>query len=104
VTPEEQTAMTKRVQERLNQALAYLQPRDPRYRYWQSKDGRMFVYTTERFSDGKYGSAVYVPTGKGARSGRKNVEQWDVRQEVHHSTRKAAKARALRLYEQWTAR
>lgn len=85
---------------KLNEALARLAPRDPRYRYWQTADGRMFLYTTERFSDGKFGSAVLVPVGKGARSGKGKVTTWRTTREVHHATRKAAKARAYRLFQQ----
>lgn len=77
--------------------------RDPRFRYWQTPDGTMFLYTTERFSDGKFGSAILRPTGKGARSGRRKVTRWKTTREVHHSTRRAAKARAYRLYEQHRA-
>lgn len=78
-------------------------PRDPNYRYWQSPDGAMFIYTTEKMGDGKYASAIYRPTGRGARSGRAQVQQWRTTREVHHATRKAAKARAYRLYQQATA-
>jgi len=72
--------------------------RDPRYRYWQTPDGAMFIYTTEKMADGKYASAIYRPTGKGSRSGRRKVTQWTRTREVHHATRKAAKARAYRLF------
>lgn len=75
--------------------------RDPRYRYWQTPDGRMFLYTTERFSDGKFGSAVLVPYGPGARSGRRRVSGWRTSREVHHARRKDARARAYRLYSDW---
>jgi hypothetical protein len=74
--------------------------RQPRYRYWETPDGAMYIYTTERFSDGKYGSAIYRPVGKGSRSGKEHVTEWKPTREVHHSTRKAAKARAYRLYQQ----
>ena len=77
--------------------------RQPRYRYFQSPDGTMFLWTTETFSDGKYGSAVLTPTGKGARSGKRNVTGWRTTREVHHTTRTAAKARALRLYRRAVA-
>lgn len=87
----------------INDALARLTPRDPRFRYFETPDGRCFLWTTERFSDGKFGSAVLVPAGKGARSGRAAVTTWRSRREVHHSTRKAAKARALKLYQQHVA-
>ena len=73
--------------------------RQPRYRFWQTPDGAMFIFTTEKFPDGKYGSAIYQPTGKGARSGRRAVTEWKPIREVHHRTRRAARARALALYE-----
>lgn len=75
-------------------------PRDPRYRYWQTPDGTMFIYTTERMGDGKFASAVLTPTGRGSRSGRKAVQQWRTTREVHHRTRRAARDRAYRLFEQ----
>lgn len=82
----------------IRELLRALNPRDPRYRYWQTPDGAMFVYTTERMSDGKYASAIYQPTGKGSRMGKAHVTGWRITREVHHVARKAAKARALALY------
>jgi len=78
----------------------FMAARVPRYRYWQASDGAMFVWTTERFSDGKFGSAVLVPTGPGARSGRRKVTSWRTTREVHVQSRALAKARALRLFKQ----
>ena len=75
--------------------------RQPRYRYWETPDGWTFIYTTETFGDGKYGSAIYRPTGKGARSGKGKVTEWTLTREQHHRTRRAAKARALRLYVEY---
>jgi hypothetical protein len=80
--------------------LGYIGGRQPRYRYWETPDGAMFIYTTETMPDGKYASAIYRPVGKGSRSGKRNVTEWKPVQEVRHTTRKAAKARALRLYQQ----
>jgi len=74
--------------------------RQPRFRYWQASDGTMFLWTTERFSDGKFASAVLVPTGPGARSGRRKVTSWRTTREVHVQSRALAKARALRLFKQ----
>lgn len=82
---------------RLNQALAGMTGRDPRQAYWQTPRGWMFVYTTERMGDGKFGSAVYVPHGPGSQVGR--ATRWKVQGEVHHATRTAAKARAYRMFE-----
>lgn len=74
----------------------------PRYRYFETPDRWMFIWTVERITDDddreRYASAVYVPKGRGARSG--DPSRWVVRREVHHSTRRAAKARALRMYRQ----
>lgn len=85
----------------IQDVLRAISPRQPRYRYWESPDGTMFVYTTEKMGDGKYASAIYQPTGKGSRSGVKaKVTEWKPVREVRHGTRKAAKDRALRL---WTA-
>ncbi len=85
-------------------ALRRFMPRDPRYRYWQTPDGRMFMWTTERMGDGKFASAVMVPTGPGSRSGRAHVTRWRATREVHHVTRRAAKARAYRLFTQHRSR
>jgi hypothetical protein len=82
----------------VQELLQALWPRDPRYRYWQTPDGAMFIYTTEKMGDGKYASAIYQPTGKGSRKGKRFVTSWRITREVHHATRKAAKARALTLY------
>lgn len=79
---------------------AHLFARDPRYRYWETPDGRQFHYTTERMGDGKFASAIYVPKGKGARSGKKAVTRLSPSREVHHATRRAARARAYKLYQQ----
>jgi len=84
----------------IREILRDLFPRDPRYRYWQTPDGTMFIYTTERMGDGKYASAVLRPTGKGSRSGKSHVTAWRTTREVHAKTRKAAKARAYRLYQE----
>ena len=86
--------------EDLQKLMRSLMPREPRHRYWETPDGRMFLYTTEKFSDGKYGSAVMQPYGPGSRSGKQKVTRWKPTREVHHATRKAAKARAYRLYQQ----
>lgn len=74
-------------------------PRDPRYRYWETPDGWQFHYSTERMGDGKFASAQYQPTGKGARSGKAAITRLEVRRELHHATRRGAKARAYKLYQ-----
>jgi hypothetical protein len=83
--------------------LGALFPRAARYRYWEAPDGRQFVYTTERMGDGKFASAIYVPKGKGARSGKKAVTRLSPSREVHHATRRAARARAYALYQKHLA-
>jgi hypothetical protein len=82
---------------RIRELLMEIYPRSARYRYWDAPDGTQFHYTVEPLGDGKYASAVYVPRGKGARSGK--PERLEVRREVHHRTRRAAKARAYKLYQ-----
>ena len=72
--------------------------RQPRYRYWQTPDGAMYFWTTETLGDDKYASGIYQPYGPGSRSGKAKVTQWRPVRVVHHSTRKAAKARALALF------
>lgn len=88
---------------RLNQHLAELFGREPRYCYFQRGSGPMFCWTVEKDEDGKYLSFVYRPVGKGARSG--TATRWELVEaksskwkQVRHAKRKAAKARALRLY------
>ena len=81
----------------LREMIERLQGRQPRFRYFECKTCRRgFLWTVERLGDERYASAVLVPYGKGSRSG--DPVGWKNRLEVHHATRKAAKARALRLY------
>jgi hypothetical protein len=96
------TASDEDFRRRITARLQEVYGRDPRYRYFKANDQTMFVWTTERMGDGKYASTVYVPKGKGSRSG--DPQRWESRREVHHTTRKAAKARALRLYREHQAR
>lgn len=91
------------ISEEFRAALQRIIGRDPRYRYWETPDGWQFVYSTERMGDGKFASAQYMPVGKGSRSGRAEVTRLVVRRELHHGTRRAAKARAYRLYQQHVA-
>lgn len=92
-------ASAKRVSEMLGQ---YLSGRQVRFRYFQRGNGPMFCWTIEKI-DGKYQSYVYRPTGPGTRVGK--AEEWQLVEaptskwkQVRHAKRKAAKARALRLY------
>lgn len=70
--------------------------REPNWRYFDvgqtmnvpAKRGfPMFAWTTERDSNGKFHSFVWQPSKGG----------WNRKKSVTHSTRKAAKARALKL-------
>ena len=99
---------TNSVEDALRPYLERLMPQEARWRYFQKKRGPMFVWTVEPFrtrygskADGKYESVVYVPYGKGSRSGR--AENWRRDEETAslHALRKDAKARALRLYREW---
>ena len=88
-----------------------LMPREARSAYWQKGHGPMFVYNTERITlqdetdpaHGRFESAVFMPRGRGARSGKATA--WKVLPQSRslHDLRKDAKARAYRLYEHWLA-
>lgn len=75
------------------------QPRDPRWRYIKTKDGTLFMWTTERMGDGKFASAILKPT---ERDPKGRVTGWRTVREVHHRLRQDAKARAFRLHKQAT--
>lgn len=74
----------------------------PRFRYFQSANGPMFSWTTEKV-EGLYASFVHVPVGHGSRSG--SAEEWELVEDSisAHALRRDAKARALRLFEAWKA-
>ena len=83
---------------------------EPRYRYFQRRNGPMFVWTVEAYhmpydnpAEGKYESLIYEPIGKGSRSGK--AKSWQVKDGSRslHALRKDAKARALRLFREWEA-
>lgn len=85
-----------------------LWPREARWRYFQRGNGPMFVWTVEPFNlryggtgQGKYESVVYKQFGPGSRKG--TAKQWkrDEKTASLHVLRKDAKARALRLFEEW---
>lgn len=80
----------------------------PRFTYYQTKNGPMFCYTTERDttsadSDDKgwFYSFVFKATGPGSRKGK--AEAWTLvtRSLSRHRKRKDASARAERLHEKW---
>ena len=80
-------------------ALAALFPRSPRYRFY-SKGQRRFCWTTERDSTGFFMAFEYRPAGKGSRTG--NAKTLKLAHEIHFRTRKAAKARAWKWYQNAT--
>lgn len=97
----------RRISDRLNEHLAALYGRQPRYRYFQSGSGPMCFWTVERYDDdadtkfaGLYVSGAYRPVGKGSRSGK--ATQWELDQSSLSGSpvRAEAKARALRLYRE----
>jgi hypothetical protein len=71
---------------------------------WQARDGWCIAYTTSRIVggpyDGRFAVMAYKPVGKGARTGKAN--EWVRVYYRGFSTRKAARARAERLYDQHT--
>ena len=97
--------------EMLQAFLRRMTPRETRFRYFQKRNGPWFVWTVEPFAlrdeshpaNGKYESVVYLPVGKGSRSGK--ATQWlrDESSASQHTLRKDAKARALKLYREWEA-
>jgi len=101
--------MSTQVEDALSQYLDRIMGQQARWRYFQKGRGPMFIWTVEPFktrfgdakADGKYESVVYVPYGKGSRSGR--AENWkrDDESASLHQLRRDAKARALRLYREW---
>lgn len=102
----------RRVSARLNAHFATMFGRAPRYRYFQHQGGAMFGWYVEAPTDmegqqiehaGRYCSFVYVPVGKGSRSGKATTFKYVPDSEGWHVLRKDAKARALRLYEAYKA-
>lgn len=76
-----------------------LMPRTASYSYWRHGQF-MYAYTTKRVR-GAWLSYVYVPKGEGSRSGEHRkwtVTSWQAQDKVRHSTRRAAKARAAKLW------
>jgi hypothetical protein len=92
--------------------LQRLLPREARSAYFQRDKGDpFFIYNTERIhtrdpndvADGKFESAMFVPFGPGSRSGKATKWKVDPESRSLHTLRKDAKARALRLYDEWCA-
>jgi hypothetical protein len=70
----------------------------PRSRYFCfPRSQARFCWSTEA-TEGKYFSWVWAPRGPGARTGK--AITFERTKTMTHATRKAAKARALRLYSQ----
>lgn len=100
VSPELRAALNRMVQMHVS--------REPRWRYFGARGGPMFFWTVEKYDEdahwskvaGRYVSGVYKPIGKGARSGAATRFELVESKCTGHKTRKAAKARALRLYKQ----
>jgi hypothetical protein len=79
---------------RLNEMVRRFTPRQPNWNYFQSKDGWIFGWSTERMGDGKFAAFIHKPRGKGARSGK--AQAWIKVRELHFAKRATAKARALK--------
>lgn len=86
-----------------------MMPKQARSNYFQTGGGPMFVWSVEPFNlydhddvaQGKYESVVYRPYGKGARSGKATRFKRDEASASLHVLRRDAKARALRLFNEW---
>jgi len=83
-------------------------PETARWRYFQTGAGPMFFWNTEPIrtryggaADGKYDSGVVVPYGPGSKSGTASRWKVDPESVFAHVLRRDAKARALRLFNEW---
>jgi hypothetical protein len=94
VSPELDAAMQRMWAEVFPQPPAHTWYRPPR----AQKNGPLFGWLTEPL-EGKYGSMVWWPKGKGARSNKATM--WELVEDLTaiHDTRREARARATRLYE-----
>lgn len=103
--------MDESTKQRIAARITALMPKEARSNYFQRGRGPMFVWTVEPFhlynpndvAQGRYESVVYVPVGKGSRSGKASAWKRDNSTASLHDLRKDAKARALRLFEEWLA-
>ena len=91
-----------RTEPELAAAFAFSRDGTARQQLWGCRDGWIVGYTTQRIDggphDGRFAAMAYKPTGKGARTGKASEH---VRVYFRgFSTRKAARARAERMYEQ----
>lgn len=69
------------------------------YLYFKPRgSSKQFCYTPHADRDGWYYSFVYLPKGKGARTG--TAVRWYLARLLPHRKRKDAKKRALRMYHQ----
>jgi len=70
------------------------------YLYWEAPDQRLFCYTPWKDENGDYFTWVLRPVGRDARSG--NARQWKrVGKVVRSRTRKTARKRAQKRYQNW---
>lgn len=70
------------------------------YLYYEAPDQRLFCYTPWKDKNGDYFTWVMKPYGRGARSGK--ATRWKrVGKVVSARTRKTAKARAWKRYQNW---
>lgn len=104
------TDLSPEFSEEFNRAMARIMGRAPRIRYFQKGNGPMFFWAVEKYDDdantrfrGRYVSGVYQPRGRGSRSNK--ATSWEVDDSTlsGSSLRREAKARALRLYNEWRA-
>ena len=66
------------------------------YLWYLGEKGHKHCYTPWKDTKGRYWTFTLIPKGKGSRSGK--PERWVLRDPVSFTTRKAAKARALKRY------
>jgi hypothetical protein len=93
------TDAANRIMRRLLMALP-MGGRRNNYLYYETPDQRMFCYTPWKDSDGNYFTWVLKPFGRGSRSGK--ATKWKrVGKVVISRTRKTARKRARRRYENW---
>ena len=67
------------------------------YLYFRA-NGNDYCYTPHADTNGWYYSFAYIGKGAGSRIGR--AKQWTMKKLTPHRARKAAKARAIKLWEQ----
>jgi hypothetical protein len=104
-----ESILSEDIEAKLRTLLHRFAPQEARWRYFQRGRGPMFVWTVEPFNlrnpdhpaNGKYESVVYLPFGRGSRSGKASEWKRDEDSASLHALRRDAKARALRLFREW---